>query len=85
MMTSVNVTRLSALMVLCVRIHACTWLPDSSNRTDCWLPGLGGMACGRCARQCSLMAAIDFGVVSGSGPLYHFPAEHLWRDTAMFL
>lgn len=31
------------------------------------------------------MAAIDFGVVSGSVPLYRFPVEHLGRDAAMFL
>lgn len=31
------------------------------------------------------MAAIDFGVVSGSAPLYRFPVEHLGRNAAMFL
>lgn len=43
------------------------------------------MLCSRCARQSSLMAAIDFGVVSGSAPLYRFPVEHLGRNAAMFL
>lgn len=31
------------------------------------------------------MAAIDFGVVSGSAPLYRFPVEQLVRNAAMFL
>lgn len=77
---------LMLVCVVCVNIHACVeQLPHSSSRTDCWLPGLGVMSQRRCARQRSLMAAIDFGAVSGSGPLYHFPVGHLWRNAAMVL